>query len=271
MAQPCRAKCSRQAVPAARGRTLRPRAAVQVPRLCGFRGTPRPARPGAAESCRSSSKHPRRADTRVARPEMLRARAPSRLLHRTQSQDPRAPPRSKDRAQRLCAGHQWPARGRAARCRRDTSVRGDTSCVRSQVPGERHVGNRRECPTQDSALQMRFAGPGNSIGAPARTKTKVPPSAIANLKVGISFRLTLPKPEAATQAESRMESGKMDYGDANWLQTCRIEDLVAVQIVDLAVGNKIKIGAANGAGGGQSSQRGAVFEDRDSRNPCTVR
>jgi len=66
-------------------------------------------------------------------------------------------------------------------------------------------------------------------------KIQVPPSAFANLEVGISFRLTLPKLEAATQAESRMESGKMDYGDANWLQTCRIEDLVAVQIVDLAV------------------------------------
>src|SRR5438132_7814005 len=271
MARPCGAECSRQAVSAARERTLRPRASVRVPRLCGFRGTPRPARPGAAESCRSSSKHPRRADTRVARPEMLRALAPSDLLHRTQSQDPPALPRSKDRARRLCAGLEWLAGGRAARCRRDTSVRADTSCVRSQVPGERHVRNRRECPIQGSALQMRFAGPGNSIRAPARTKTKVPPRAIANLEVGISFRLTLPKREAATQAESRMESGKMHYGDANWLQTCRIEDLVAVQIVDLAVGNKIKVGAANGVGGGQSRQRGAVFEDRDSHNACTVR
>ena len=68
-----------------------------------------------------------------------------------------------------------------------------------------------------------------------------------------------------------MESGNMHYGDANWLQTCRIEDLVAVQIVDLAVRNKIKIGAANGAGGGRSRQRSAVFEDRDSPNACTVR
>ena len=56
----------------------------------------------------------------------------------------------------------------------------------------------------------------------------------------------------------------MDHGDANRFELGGIENFAVVEIVHVAVGDEIEIGAADGASGGQASEAGTVFENRGS-------
>src|SRR5438094_3526425 len=115
---------------------------------------------------------------------------------------------SKDQARWLCATPEWRAWSPAARNRRDTNVRADTSCAGWRVLGAQRVHNQHGYPIPDNASRMHSAGRNNSVRARERMKIKTRPRAFANLQVEISFRLTLPKPEAAMQAESRTDQGR---------------------------------------------------------------
>jgi len=63
----------------------------------------------------------------------------------------------------------------------------------------------------------------------------------------------------------------MDDGDADGFELGDVENFPVVEIVEMAVGDEIKIGAANGAGGGKRGESGAIFEDSgfcDARVGC---
>jgi len=62
----------------------------------------------------------------------------------------------------------------------------------------------------------------------------------------------------------------MDNGDADGFELRDVENFVVVEIVDVAVGDEIKIGAANGAGGGKGCERRAIFEDGGARDASAV-
>ncbi len=62
----------------------------------------------------------------------------------------------------------------------------------------------------------------------------------------------------------------MDDGDADRFELCDVENFVVVEIVDVAVGDEIKIGAANGAGGGKSCEWRAIFENGGARDASRV-
>src|SRR5438876_1850969 len=53
----------------------------------------------------------------------------------------------------------------------------------------------------------------------------------------------------------------MDDGDADGFELGDVENFVVVEIVDVAVGDEIKIGAANGAGGGKGCELRAIFQN----------
>ena len=53
----------------------------------------------------------------------------------------------------------------------------------------------------------------------------------------------------------------MDDGDANGFELGGVENFSGVEIVNVAVRDEIKIGAANGAGGWKRCEGGAIFED----------
>src|SRR5579871_3988996 len=53
----------------------------------------------------------------------------------------------------------------------------------------------------------------------------------------------------------------MDDGDADGFQLSRVEDFSGVEIVNVAVGDEIEIGAANCAGSWEAREGRAIFED----------
>src|SRR5882672_4378989 len=62
----------------------------------------------------------------------------------------------------------------------------------------------------------------------------------------------------------------MDDGDADGFELRDVENFVVVEIVDVAVGDEIKIGAANGAGSGKGCELRAIFEDGGARDASAV-
>src|SRR5262249_33356775 len=62
----------------------------------------------------------------------------------------------------------------------------------------------------------------------------------------------------------------MHNRDAHGLEPSYVQNFVAVEIVNLAVGDEIEIGAANGAGRWQHAERGAEFEDGNLSDPRSV-
>src|SRR5258708_5223331 len=62
----------------------------------------------------------------------------------------------------------------------------------------------------------------------------------------------------------------MDDGDADGFELRDVENFVVVEIVDVTVGDEIKIGAANGAGGGESCELGTIFEDGGAHDASAV-
>ena len=62
----------------------------------------------------------------------------------------------------------------------------------------------------------------------------------------------------------------MKDGDADGFELRDVENFVVVEIVDVTVGDEIKIGAANGAGGGKGCERRAIFENGGARDAGTV-
>src|SRR5438445_8817019 len=62
----------------------------------------------------------------------------------------------------------------------------------------------------------------------------------------------------------------MNDGDADGLELRDVENFVVVEIVDVTVGNEIKIGAADGAGGGKGCELRAIFEDRRTHDASAV-
>ena len=56
-------------------------------------------------------------------------------------------------------------------------------------------------------------------------------------------------------------SRKVDDGNPHRLEPRDIQDFVAIQIVELAVGNEVEIRASNRAGGWQYAQLRTIFED----------
>src|SRR5579859_4436032 len=69
------------------------------------------------------------------------------------------------------------------------------------------------------------------------------------------------KQEQSHAREISRDSWQMKNGDANGFELSDVENFVVVEIIDVAVGDEIKIGAANGAGGGKAGERRAIFED----------
>ena len=62
----------------------------------------------------------------------------------------------------------------------------------------------------------------------------------------------------------------MNDSDADGFELRDVENFVVVEIVDVAVGDEIEIGAANGAGGGKGCELRAIFEDGGARNASAV-
>jgi len=62
----------------------------------------------------------------------------------------------------------------------------------------------------------------------------------------------------------------MDDGDADGFELRDVENFVVVEIVDVTVGDEIKIRAANGAGSGKGCERRAIFEDGGARDASAV-
>ena len=62
----------------------------------------------------------------------------------------------------------------------------------------------------------------------------------------------------------------MKDSDADGFELRDVENFVVVEIVDVTVGDEIKIGAANGAGGRKGCELGAIFENGGARDAGTV-
>jgi hypothetical protein len=62
----------------------------------------------------------------------------------------------------------------------------------------------------------------------------------------------------------------MDDGDADGFELGDVENFIVVEIVDVTVGNEIKIGAANGASGGKRGEGRAIFENGGARDARAV-
>ncbi len=62
----------------------------------------------------------------------------------------------------------------------------------------------------------------------------------------------------------------MEDGDADGFKLGRIEDFSCVEIVDVAVGDEIEVGAANCAGCGKRCERGSIFKDGGFRDAEAV-
>src|SRR5256885_12466952 len=62
----------------------------------------------------------------------------------------------------------------------------------------------------------------------------------------------------------------MNDGDADGFELRDVKNFVVVEIVDVTVGDEIKIGAANGAGGGKGRELRAIFEDGGARDASAV-
>src|SRR5438105_275405 len=62
----------------------------------------------------------------------------------------------------------------------------------------------------------------------------------------------------------------MNDSDADGFELGDVENFIVVEIVDVAVGDEIEIGAANGAGGGKGCELRAIFEDGGARDASAV-
>src|ERR1043166_5520895 len=62
----------------------------------------------------------------------------------------------------------------------------------------------------------------------------------------------------------------MHHRDAYGFETRYVEDAVTVEVINLAVGNEIEIGATNRARGGQHGERRAEFENRRLADASTI-
>src|SRR5439155_11815113 len=104
----------------------------------------------------------------------------------------------------------------------------------------------------------------SQAATPVRSSTPAEWRERGDSRVGDSSLLTLPKRKARRQGKSRNGAGtswKMDDGDTHRLKAGNVQDFVAIEIVDLAVGYEIEVRAANRAGGGQDANGRAEFQD----------
>src|SRR5882724_10626706 len=62
----------------------------------------------------------------------------------------------------------------------------------------------------------------------------------------------------------------MNDGDADGFELSDVENFVVVEIVDVTVGDEIKIGATNGAGGGKARELRTIFEDGGAHDASAV-
>jgi hypothetical protein len=76
---------------------------------------------------------------------------------------------------------------------------------------------------------------------------------------------------AKSKKNGAQRSGEVEHGDADGLELCDVEDFSGVEIVNVTVGDEIKIGAANGAGGGQAGELRAIFENGGAGDAGAVR
>src|SRR5215475_333476 len=62
----------------------------------------------------------------------------------------------------------------------------------------------------------------------------------------------------------------MHHGDAHGFELCDVQNFSRVQVVNMAVGDEVEVGAANGTGGGQAHELRATFQNCCARNARAV-
>lgn len=63
---------------------------------------------------------------------------------------------------------------------------------------------------------------------------------------------------------------EVDAGDADGSEAGEIEDVAAVEVVELAVGNEVEVASDESAGGGEGREGGAIFENVNARDASGV-